>query len=461
MKGTMKRDRPYQTSHTSRIFGRREMKDFSRTLPGRNRTPRRRLLIPVFVVLASILGFLLYPYRSSETGSSVPPPPTPQQPAHAATWTAVSELLVRRIHDLQDAPSCLHIPLDEERAVTLRSSVDTRYQSWVENRLRQSMALAGTAVVMNPDSGRLLALSVFNADPDDPLAFFWKTYPAASIFKVVTAAAAIDRDLLAPDSILEYTGRPHTLFRKQLEQKHSPWSHSVTLAESFARSINPVFGRIGIHHLGANALSDYGSAFLFNQPFPCELPVQTSTLRVPGEAQKIAEVASGFNRTTLLSPVQAAWIASVIAADGSAPPPWFVEAVQSDPFSLLPPLEHQQTPLRVLAVDTTRQMQQLMEATIRYGTCRESFSTRNRYPYLRPLRFGGKTGNINDRELPVKYDWFVGYAVSPDREDSLALSVLMFHGEKLGHRANVLAFDLMRAYYRQRHRAEAKQRGSS
>jgi cell division protein FtsI/penicillin-binding protein 2 len=93
-----------------------------------------------------------------------------------------------------------------------------------------------------------------------------------------------------------------------------------------------------------------------------------------------------------------------------------------------------------------------MEATIRYGTCRKSFSRRNRYRYTRPLTFGGKTGNINDRGDQVKYDWFVGYARAPERKDDLAISVLMFHGEKLGHRANVMAFDIMRAYYRQQSR---------
>jgi len=138
-----------------------------------------------------------------------------------------------------------------------------------------------------------------------------------------------------------------------------------------------------------------------------------------------------------------------------------VESIQSDPFSQAPPLDDQGKPVRALPLHAARQMQALMEATIRSGTCRQSFSDRKRYTYMRHLTFGGKTGNINDRQSPVKYDWFVGYALGEDPEDALALSVLMFHGEKLGHRANVMAFDLMRAYYQQKHQAETKRRGPS
>ncbi len=456
----MRRGKRTRNSPRGGTYSQRDLKALARTVPTLKKKKKRSLL-PLFLVAILLVAgsLLLHPLFDSRLDSSVPSRHAPERPEPLENWAALSELLARRIQEIPGG-TCIELPHGDDRA-TIQSSIDPEYQSWVDGRLRRSMALAGIAVAMHPSSGRVLALSVFNADPEEPQAFFWKAYPAASIFKVITASAALDRGLLTPDSVLDYSGRAHTLYRRQLEQKIYSWSNRVSLEKAFARSINPVFGKIGIYHLGGTLLEAYGSAFFFNQPFPSELPLETSTLHVPGTPQGIAEVACGFNRVTLLTPVQAAWIGSVVAAEGASPPPWLVESIRPGTGSAAPSLDHQQAPIRVVTPRSARQMQRLMEATIRYGTCRKSFSRRNRYRYTRPLIFGGKTGNINDPSDRLKYDWFVGYARAPDPEEDLAVSVLMFHGEKLGHRANVMAFDLMRTYFRQKSRGRTTPRGPS
>lgn len=252
---------------------------------------------------------------------------------------------------------------------------------------------------------------------------------------------------LSPDSILAYTGKSHTLYKKDLEQKTYRWSNRVSLQKAFARSVNSVFGKVGIYNLGQETLKEFGATFFFNQTFPCEIPSEMSRLHVPEDPFGIAEIASGFNRETLITPLQSAWMAAVIAAGGTAPVPWLIESTPKSwgPVDYL--LDHQDIPIRVISPATAGKMQQLMEATIRYGTCYKSFSGRRRNRHLRSIVFGGKTGNINNRSDTLKYDWFVGYAKGPDREQYLALSVLMFHGRLLGHRANVMAYDLFRYYY--------------
>jgi cell division protein FtsI/penicillin-binding protein 2 len=214
-------------------------------------------------------------------------------------------------------------------------------------------------------------------------------------------------------------------------------------------SVNPVFGKIGIHSLGRDALMENGTAFFFGQALPSEIPFETSRFQVPEDSMGIAEVASGFNRHTLITPLHAAWISALILSNGAAPLPWLVESAEASNGREL--YRHQEAvPVRVLSTTTAKDLQNLMEATIRLGTCRKSFGPRRRDRRLRAVTFGGKTGNINNTTDTIKYDWFIGYGTNRSGSRQLALSVMMVHGRLLGHRANVMAYDLFKRYFRRK-----------
>ncbi len=409
----------------------------------KQKPPFRPVHILLLIGLSAAISWLVL---SSPEDEKARVPETREPPNQEVSWQRLSTLLAQRLDSLNGS-GCLEVQAEDEPVMSLYTGLDMKYQKWVEKRLSRSMALAAVAVALDPLSGRILALATYNQDSSRPEAFFWKAYPAASLFKVVTAAAALESARLNPDSVLTYTGRAHTLYRRDLKDKTYRWSNRVSLEKAFARSINSVFGKIGIHKLGRPLLLETGTAFFFNLPLPCEIPMETSLLNIPEEDYGIAEIASGFNRKTLLSPVHAAWIAGVVAAGGTSPTPWLVERIQGGKIPLTSLLHHQTVPIRVLPPVAAEKLKQLMEATIRYGTCYKSFAKRKRYRCLRSLVFGGKTGNVNNREDSLKYDWFVGYARDPADGRDLALSVLMFHGRMLGHRANVMAFDLFKHYF--------------
>ncbi len=363
-------------------------------------------------------------------------------------WKPAPAILVRGLEEI-DGAGCLEVADASGPPYTLHTSLDREYQRWVERRLRRSMALGGVVAALDPSSGRVMALATYNETPEEPVVFFWKAYPAASLFKVVTAAAALETGVLEPESILDYTGRNHTLYRRDLKQKTYPWSNRVSLRKAFALSVNPVFGKIGIHTLGADVLREYGAAFYFGQDLPTEVPFETSRLHVPEDSIGIAEIASGFNRQTLMTAIHAAWVGAVIISDGAAPVPWIVERVE-DADARERYRHEEEIPIRILSTETARDMQGLMESTIKFGTCRKSFRAHRRDSRLRSVVFGGKTGNINNRTDTVKYDWFLGYGRSRSGKHQLALSVMMAHGEYLGHRANVMAYDLFKRYFRRK-----------
>jgi len=413
----------------------------------KKRGPLFTVLVSILVALTVIYIWLLLqsPDENSPSVSFIKAEGKTED-SNEKTWQALSSLLARGLDRLV-ATDCLEVSRKGKPLLTLHTGRDREYQKWVARRLRQSMALAAVASVIDPSSGRILALAVYNENPEQPWAHCWKAYPAASIFKIVTASAAMEKALLAPETTLSYTGRSHTLYRRDLTNKTYRWSNHVSLEKAFARSVNSVFGKIGIYQLGQPALLEYGTLFYFNQPLPCEVPFQMSRLTVPEDPIGIAEIASGFNRQTMITPLHAAWMAAVIVENGAAPVPWLVKSNHEGKGLPVSFLKQEWPPIRVLAPSTAENMQKLMEATIRYGTCRKSFSGRKRRRYLRSVVFGGKTGNINNHGDTIKYDWFVGYGRDPVKGHRVALSVTMIHGRLLGHRANVVAFDLFRKYF--------------
>jgi peptidoglycan glycosyltransferase len=418
-----------------------------------NQRPRQRKKRGLAVFFGTFLAGLLLIYAFLHSRNQVGHPPVPSHSSDTGSkakevWQPNPGLLAKALGEL-DGADCIELSDGKGPPYTLHTSFDREYQRWVEGRLRRSMALGGVVAALDPRSGRILALASYNEDPEKPEAFFWKAYPAASLFKVVTAAAALDSGVLETESVLDYTGRNHTLYKRDLAQKTYPWSNKVTLRKAFAMSVNPVFGKIGIHSLGPEALREYGAAFFFGQALPSEVPFDTSRLSVPEDSIGIAEIASGFNRRTEMTALHAAWIGSLIVSDGAAPVPWLVESAHTADGETF--YRHREgVPVRVLSQGTARDMQDLMEATIQLGTCSKSFRARRRDKSLRTVVFGGKTGNINNKTDTIKYDWFLGYARNESGSQELALSVMMVHGRLLGHRANVMAYDLFKRYFRRK-----------
>ena len=184
------------------------------------------------------------------------------------------------------------------------------------------------------------------------------------------------------------------------------------------------------------------------EPYIASEPAYDGVWQVPDDSVGIAEIASGFNHKTEMTPLHAAWIAALILADGAAPVPWLVESAHT-PDGETFYRQREGIPIRVLSPGTARDMQDLMEATIQLGTCRKSFRARRQDSSLRTVVFGGKTGNINNKTDTIKYDWFLGYGKTESGSHEIALSVIMVHGRLLGHRANVMAYDLFKRYFRQ------------
>lgn len=328
----------------------------------------------------------------------------------------------------------------------LETSLDTGLQHYLEERMDRKHSRFIGIVVMQPETGRILAMAGFDKTDSDINPCLRNSFPAASIFKIVTAAAAVDQCGYEAKTRVRFNGYKHTLYRSQLKERNNQYTQTVSFEDSFAQSINPVFGKLGILYLGKATLEAYAEAFGFNQPIDFELPVQASRLQVNEKPYHWAEIASGFNNDTTISPLHAVIMASAVLNDGRLVAPTLVDRVLDDKGHLLYRNQTQWLG-RAMTPKASSVLAQLMEATVQTGTGRKTFRDRRRHKVLSKLTIGGKTGSIFNRAHDAKFDWFVGFAQQKKGSARLAVAVLVAHEEYIGTRATQYARWAMDHYF--------------
>jgi penicillin-binding protein A len=340
---------------------------------------------------------------------------------------------------------------DRGRAAVACYSLDTALQKDIVRTLKQYRPKYGAAVVMEPRSGRILALVSYRHDsmPDIGEQLFLKNiFPAASIFKTVTTAAAVEKAQYSARTTVPVAGPGHTLYRYQIRKTVSPWNE-LRFEDAFAYSINPVFARIGMYDLGRKTLEQYSNQFGFNASIPFDLAVDPSRVTVPDDTSyAMAELASGFNRTTTLSPVHGALIAAAVAEDGRMPVPHIVDSIcRLDDGKCL----YRQKPMvwkTSMGADAACELRNMMSRVAEMGTCRKTFKVLKRCGWSAAVNYGGKTGSLDVDSLG-KIDWFIGFATRENLPDlRLAVAVVTVHGRFWTVHSSFIGAEIFRKYFR-------------
>ncbi|MBN1308786.1 MAG: hypothetical protein JXA18_12760 [Chitinispirillaceae bacterium] len=353
---------------------------------------------------------------------------------------------------LFDNPVCLSYnritAFFEEESLMVYTSTDTALQHYLMKLVDRYCPLYAAMVAIHPASGRILSLVSYRNDsmPDQGGHLCLRAvFPAASIFKTVTAAAAIEYADFTAGCTVEHRGRTSTLYRSQIKQELDG-AIDLTFSQAYARSINSVFARIGMYHLGSPVLLDVGAAFGFNTRLPGELTCDISRVFAPEIEYQLAELASGFNQKTTLSPLHGALIASCIAEDGTMPVPSLLDSIVRNHDGTVRYVAEKRIWRRPIGSSTARELQSMMKAVVTYGTAAKEFRGIRKSRRFGEFVYGGKTGSI-DKDGIGRVDWFVGYAVHPKRVDErIAVCALAVHGAYWTVHSSYLAAEAMRFY---------------
>lgn len=333
-------------------------------------------------------------------------------------------------------------------------NVQYTFNSALEDFVKKQLALYRpdytSVVVIDNRDGHILAAvdyarekNVFGRD----LAFT-NSHPAASIFKVITAADLLENTHIKTDTEFHFTGRSTTLFRHQLKDpggRHR-WIRSLDLQKAFATSNNVIFGRTAIENLTPAGLKKMAEKFGFNKRLVEGVNLTPSVFNLAQDQYNLAEYSSGLNNKTLMSPVHGAVIGSIVANSGVFRYPIVIKSLEGikDQKLIYPLLKKDEV---VLTPRTAEDLRTLFLGTVTQGTARSSFR-RSKY-LLEKLEIGGKTGSLTGGEPYGKRDWFVSYAKSiEDKNDKgISICVMIVNQKKWYIKSPLLAKNIMEFYY--------------
>lgn len=312
-------------------------------------------------------------------------------------------------------------------------TIDAVLQAKLNGILKNYETPYAAVVAIEPHTGRVLAMAEHSeADPNLRGLAVKAIFPAASVFKIVTATALLDKGL-TPETSECFHGGKRRITEKHLEDS-SRDSICMTMKDALAFSANGVFAKLTYKNLTATLLKSWAERFHFNQPLDFPVPADTSLASFPDEPLALAQTGAGFG-DVFLSPLHGAALASVAANDGLWRNPILFEDQK-------PP-----EPTRVMTKERARTLTEMLEQTVAEGTARRIFRERG----FKVSGAVGKTGSLADKKPFRDYSWFVGFA--PKDNPKVAVAAVIVNDMKWRIRATWLAREAMRLYLEEQAKA--------
>jgi cell division protein FtsI/penicillin-binding protein 2 len=335
--------------------------------------------------------------------------------------------------------------LDDGRTITF--TVNPELQRFADRQFAKYKVPVGSAVMLNSRTGRVHAFSERREDPSmagEARVALDPSPPAASLFKIISAAALLEQGEVTPTTKTCYHGGSSKLHLHNLQDSPRDDTACASLSAALGRSINAVFAKLSDRCLNRASLASYAARFGFNRDLPFDVPVPRSTAEIPGDRLERARTAAGFWHTHL-SPLHAAVIAQSVAQDGAMLRPYIVDRVTDSGGEVI----YESAPEflgRPVKKDTADQLLAAMKHTVARGTARRAFHDSRGAPLLPGIDIAGKTGTLTGKKPYRAYSWFV--AIAPADDPELAMAVLVVNKPEWRIKSAAMAELLLAEYFR-------------
>ncbi len=349
---------------------------------------------------------------------------------------------------------------DAVQGTSLVLTVDEVIQRYLEESLEQvyvdSKCVGAHGIVMDVNSGAILAMaSMQNYDLNDPQAFTdkeneslkeeypddaerskvrndilfarWRnfmvsdSYEPGSVFKIITASAALEENAVSPDMSYSCSGKIQVSDRTI--KCHKRTGHGTqNLKEGLMNSCNPLFITVG-QKLGKEKFFEYFEAFGFTEKTGVDLPAES--MPVAGvnyhslNTMGIVELSSSsFGQSFQVTPIQMITAISAIANGGKLMTPYIVAKHLDENKNVInetkPAVRRQ-----VISQQTASAVADMMEGVVTSGTGKNA--------YVAGYRVAGKTGTSQKLTSGVGSGKYVasfgGFAPADDPEIAILILV--------------------------------------
>lgn len=317
-----------------------------------------------------------------------------------------------------------------EGPLEVHYTIDPALTRQVFRVLDRHGARLANVVLLEVRTGRVLAYASTNPDRFPPT----RIYPAASLIKVVTAAAALHHARDVAQSPCRFLGSPHYLSPQLVDPPSK--GRLTSLEGALAMSNNQCFAQLAVRAIGSDGMVDAIRRFGF--------------LQEPAPGHSAGAVDAGSDRYDLgklgcglygcwITPMHAARMAMTLADGKQVEPYWIDRVTDASGHELqLPP---RRRPKQVLTPQLASELREMMIETTVSGTARRAFTEAGGVPALGPVLVSGKTGTLSGRDPQGLYEWFAGVAPADDPQIAIAVVSVAADGHRA--RATVLASGIL------------------
>ena len=330
--------------------------------------------------------------------------------------------------------------------LTIDRDLQVATEKAVDKILGEIGAHAAAAVVLNPQTGEILAMvsrpafdpnlfahgisnkdwDAINTNPYHPMDNKTITgeYPPGSTFKIVTGTAALAAGKVAPDEMIFDSGQHWLVPKGNASGEALGW---LDFHNALAHSDNVYFYEMG-NRLGADLLEHYARMFGLGSVTGIDLPYESPgladwkeyKLEVYGDEFYLSEImdaaiGQGFN---LVTPLQDAMMMGEIAANGKRFRPHVVKKIVTQDGELIKEFTPELVGQLDVDPDVIRRVQLGLHEVTKTGTAARNFEG---FPY----DIAGKTGTAENSQ-GTDHGWFCGYA--PFDNPTVSVAVIVEQG---------------------------------
>jgi cell division protein FtsI/penicillin-binding protein 2 len=313
----------------------------------------------------------------------------------------------------------------------------------------------GAVVVMEPDTGKILAMvSKPDYNPNTLLAD-WNhlvaeentsaqllnratqgLYPPGSTFKVVTALEHMREN---PSNYGDYTFDCNGTYKNgdyTIKCYHGTAHGHQDFKQAFANSCNGAFSNLGLS-LKLNGLKNTADQLLFNSELPLSIAYNKSsyTMAEGADTWQILQTSIGQGQTQI-TPIHNAMMTAAIANGGTLMKPYLIDRVENVGGDVVKKFMPQSYGNLMTAEESTA-LTEYMRAVVTEGT--GSALRTDAYTVA------GKTGSAEFEKAKETHAWFIGF--SPVEHPKVVISVIVEEGGSGGQAAAPIARKLFDLYF--------------
>jgi membrane peptidoglycan carboxypeptidase len=395
-------------------------------------------VVKFFLVLISIIGLGFWSFTKYQDLNAK---------IHLSRLNLIKDELGLNIIESNNYPKELNL-LDENFQVEY--TFDLKLNEYIKKLLKRYRSDYSAIIVLDNETGAILSAVGYekkNHSFNNNI-IFSGTHPSASLFKIVTSASLLENPNIEDKTSFRYRGKRSTLYKYQLGPKRTRWDRRTSLKRAFATSNNVVFGKAAINNLTPEGIYKTANDFGFNSRLMEEIALPKSQFNLPQGNYHMAELATGFNKETLINPIHGALLSLVVANGGILTYPRLVSKIY-DVENAKTIFLNNPRGRRVLKEDVSKDLKEMMKMTVKRGTARGGFRRLNSY-LKKNLDIGAKTGSITGGDPHGKRDWITVFA-TPRLESGgkgISICVMNINVKKWYVKSSFLAKKVIDYYYR-------------